>query len=45
MEFGTYGGQLIPPSIMKAVKEVEHAYAKVRNDPTFLEEFHFYLRE
>lgn len=45
MEFGTYGGQFIPPSIMKAVKEVEQAYEEAKKDPSFLEEFHFYLRE
>ncbi len=44
MEFGKYGGQFVPGPILKAVKEVEEAYLKYREDPDFLSEFHHYLR-
>jgi len=43
MEFGQFGGQYLPPHILKAVKEVEEAYDRYKDDPLFLEEFQFYL--
>lgn len=45
MEFGKFGGQHLPESILKAVKEVEVAYDQYKNDPGFLEEFAFYLKQ
>lgn len=44
MEFGRFGGQIVPPHILKAVKEVEDAYNLYKDDPAFLSEFRFYLR-
>lgn len=43
MEFGNFGGQFLPPHILKAVKEVEDAYNKYKDDPLFIEEFKYYL--
>lgn len=45
MEFGRFGGQLVPPHILKAVKEVEIAYETYRNDAEFVEEFKRYLSD
>lgn len=45
MEFGRFGGQIVPPHILKAVKEVEEAYERYKDDPEFLLEFRQYLRE
>lgn len=36
--FGQYGGQYIPETLMKAVQEVEEAYARYKNEPDFVEE-------
>lgn len=33
--FGEFGGQYIPETLMKAVQEVEMAYAHYKDDPTF----------
>ncbi len=38
MEFGIFGGQLVPPHILKAVKEVEEAYLKYKDDDVFNKE-------
>ena len=43
MEFGKFGGQFVPGPILKAVKEVEAAYDRYKQDPLFLEEFHHLL--
>lgn len=45
MEFGKFGGQFVPGPILKAVKEVEEAYDKYKQDEAFLKEFEFYLNE
>ena len=44
MEFGKFGGQFVPGPILKAVKEVEEAYNKYKQDEDFINEFKFYLR-
>ncbi|WP_251048045.1 tryptophan synthase subunit beta [Planococcus sp. ISL-109] len=43
--FGRYGGQFVPETLMKAVKELEIAYEEAKNDPEFQKEYHDYLRE
>ena len=43
--FGRYGGQFVPETLMKAVKELEDAYAEAKNDPEFSKEYHHYLKE
>ena len=45
MEFGHFGGQFVEGAVLQAVKEVEEAYRVAQADPSFLEEFHAYLRE
>ena len=36
--FGIYGGQYIPETLMNAVRELEEAYDRFRNDPVFIAE-------
>ena len=36
--YGVHGGQYLPETLMNAVLELEQAYEKYKNDPTFLEE-------
>ncbi|CEG24038.1 Tryptophan synthase beta chain [Planococcus massiliensis] len=43
--FGKYGGQFVPETLMKAVKELEDAYMEAKGDPAFKEEYHHYLSE
>lgn len=43
--FGQYGGQFIPESLVKAVKETETAYIKAKNDPDFQETLNNYLHD
>jgi len=45
MEFGRFGGQFVPGPILKAVKEVEEAYNKYKQDEAFLKEFDDLLLE
>ena len=41
--FGPFGGRYVAETLMPALAELEHAYAKVRRDRAFQKEFHFYL--
>lgn len=36
--YGIHGGQYLPETLMNAVLELEQAYEKYKNDPTFLQE-------
>jgi tryptophan synthase beta chain len=43
--FGPFGGRFIPETLMRAVKELEEAYEEAKNDESFLQELHNYLKE
>lgn len=43
--YGAYGGQYAPELLMVALNEVEEAYERLKDDPSFKEELAFYLRE
>lgn len=43
--FGRHGGQFIPETLMSAVKELEQAYERYKDDPGFKEELDFLFRE
>src|SRR5919109_2770350 len=43
--FGPYGGRYVAETLMPALTELEHAYAKVRRDRSFRKEFKRYLHE
>lgn len=42
--FGNYGGQYIPETLMNAVRELEEAYEKYKNDPDFVRELDELMR-
>ncbi len=37
--FGSYGGRFVSETLMHALDELEEIYARVKNDPKFIEEF------
>ena len=43
--FGPYGGRYVAETLMPALVELEHGYAKVRRDPAFGKELQYYLRD
>ncbi len=43
--FGQFGGRFVPETLMPAVLELEEAYNAVKDDPDFLETFHYYLKD
>ena len=36
--FGEYGGKFVPETLMHALKELDETYAKLKNNPEFIEE-------
>ncbi len=44
-KFGQFGGQYVPETIMNALHELEAAYRHYQNDPEFLEEYGYYLKQ
>ena len=44
-KYGNYGGQYVPEILMPALEELEEGYARYKNDPEFLAELDYYLRE
>lgn len=43
--FGPYGGMFVADTLVHALKQLEQAYAKYRQDPQFLAELHAELKE
>ncbi|WP_089802866.1 tryptophan synthase subunit beta [Halolactibacillus alkaliphilus] len=43
--YGQFGGRFVPETLMPAVLELEAAYQSVKDDPAFLETFHYYLKD
>jgi len=44
MEYGKFGGQFVPPVVIEALNELEREFNNAINDPKFIEEFRFYLK-
>ncbi|MEL4305015.1 tryptophan synthase subunit beta [Methanococcoides sp. LMO-2] len=44
-KYGKYGGQFVPEILMPALEELEEGYEKYRNDPEFLKELDYYLKD
>ena len=42
--FGQYGGRYVAETLMPALLELEEAYNAVKDDPSFQEEFQYYLK-
>ncbi len=43
-QFGKFGGQYVPPVVIEALNELEVAFNEAINDPTFIEEYKYYLK-
>jgi tryptophan synthase beta chain len=43
--FGRFGGKFVPETIMPALDQLEKAYLEAKNDPNFIAELEYYLRE
>lgn len=43
-EFGRFGGQFVPPSVQVALTELEKAFNEAIKDPSFKEEYTYYLK-
>jgi len=44
-KFGEYGGMYVPEALMPVLGELETAYLKYKDDPDFIREYEYYLRE
>ncbi len=44
-EFGRFGGQFVPPTVVTALQELERVFNEAKEDPTFIEEFKYYLKQ
>ena len=44
-KYGEYGGQYVAESLMNVLAELETAYNEAINDPKFIEEYNYYLKE
>lgn len=44
-EFGRFGGQYVPESVIVALNEVEKAFNDAINDPEFREEYMYYMKD
>jgi len=43
-KFGEFGGNYVAETLMPAVLELQQTYAKLKNDPDFLQELKYYLQ-
>ena len=43
--FDIYGGQYVAETLMPALEELDAAYRKFRDDPDFIREMQYFLRD
>jgi tryptophan synthase beta chain len=43
--FGAYGGRFVPETLMHPLQELEEEYFRAQQDPSFQQEFDYYLKE
>ena len=43
--FGEFGGSYIPEELQRAMDQIEEAFLRYKEDPEFLKEFDYYLKE
>jgi len=43
--FGEFGGSFVPPELQEVLDYLSEQFYKYKDDPEFLEELHYYLRE
>lgn len=44
-KFGKFGGQYVAETLMNPLKTLESAYEDAKNDPEFMKEYRYYLKE
>lgn len=44
-KYGNYGGRFVPELLMPALLELDEAYEKAKQDPAFIEEMNYYLKD
>jgi len=44
-QYGKFGGQFVPGPVINALNELETAFNQAIQDPTFIEEFKYYLKD
>ena len=44
-KYGEFGGQYVAESLMNTLKELEHAYREAISDPSFWEEYNYYMKD
>ncbi|MFA6801722.1 MAG: tryptophan synthase subunit beta [Acholeplasmataceae bacterium] len=45
LQFGRFGGQFVPPQVILALDELETEFNKAIQDPEFIKEFKYYLKD
>lgn len=43
--FGEYGGSFVPESLQSALDQLEAAFSQYKDDPDFIQEFEYYLKD
>jgi tryptophan synthase beta chain len=43
--FGEFGGSFVPPELQSVLQILDENFNKYKNDPEFIQEFHYYLEE
>lgn len=43
--FGEFGGSFIPPQLQEVLDRLDEAFNQYKDDPEFVEEYHYYLKE
>ncbi|GAB2700993.1 tryptophan synthase subunit beta [Paenibacillus thermoaerophilus] len=43
--FGEFGGSFVPPELQEVLDYLSEQFYKYKDDPDFIEEYHYYLRE
>ena len=44
-KYGEFGGQYVAESLMNTLKELEKAYREAIKDPSFWEEYNYYMKD
>lgn len=43
--FGQFGGSFVPPELKEVLSQLDEQFELYKNDPAFIEEYHYYLKE
>ena len=45
MNYGKFGGQYVPKELKQELNTLKNEFRKAKKDPTFLKEYHYYLKQ